>query len=67
MTPIPVVTIAEPIVCNLPELPMPAEPIGMATPQGIVVTKSDLAGVAAEIMGLREWIRSAAICIGGAR
>lgn len=63
MTPPPVTIVAEPIECPLPELPVAAKPIGMATPNGIVVTRSDLEDVAREIQGLRDWIVSAAICI----
>lgn len=67
MTPIPVVTIAEPVECALPELPQPFEIVGMASPDGILVTRSDAANIAAYVLGLRAWIVAAAPCIGGAK
>lgn len=67
MTPIPVVTIAEPIECALPELPQPFEIVGMASPDGILVTRTDAANIASYVLGLRAWIVAAAPCIGGAK
>lgn len=65
MIPAPVVTVAEPIVCALPPLPFPAQLVGMATPDGIVMTKSDMAELARYTAGLQAWIQAASICIGG--
>jgi len=61
--PIPAVTIAEPIECALPELPQPFELVGMATPDGIVMTKTDMANIASYVLGLRAWIVAASSCI----
>lgn len=63
MTPIPVVTIADPIECHLPDLPQPFEIVGMASPDGIVITKSDAANIATYVMAQTAWIRAAAACI----
>lgn len=65
MTPAPVVTVAEPVECRLPELPLPFEIVGMASPDGIVVTKTDAANIAAYVLAQTAWIRAASVCIGG--
>lgn len=67
MTPIPVVTITEPVECALPELPQPFEIVGMASPDGIVITKTDAANIASYVLAQTAWIRAATACIGGAR
>ena len=44
---------------------MPAQLVGMATPDGIVMTKADMSELARYTAGLQAWIRAASICIGG--
>ena len=35
----------------------------MATPDGIVMTKTDMANIASYVLGLRAWIVAASSCI----
>lgn len=53
----------DPVPCRLPVLPEPVQVVGMATPDGIYVTKTDVANLAAYIVGVRGWIRAAALCL----
>jgi hypothetical protein len=63
VAPAPIVTVAPRAVCNLPALPQPFDLVGMATPDGIVITKSDMAPLVGYLVAVRAWINAAQICI----
>jgi hypothetical protein len=54
----------DPVPCDLPALPEPVQVVGMAAADGIYVTKTDVANLAAYLVGIRGWVRAAAICLG---
>lgn len=66
MAPVPVTVVADPVECRLPELPQPFELVGMASPDGIVITKTDAANIASYVMAQTAWIRAATACISAA-
>ena len=57
------VTISKSPDCHLPTLPVPFQIVGMASPDGILVTKSDIADLARYILGLRNWVNAADACL----
>lgn len=63
VTPAPITVVAPRTPCLLPALPAPFELVGMPTPQGIVITKSDMAPLAGYLVAVRGWIAAAQICI----
>lgn len=66
----PVVTVADPIECLTPPLPLPlTAPIGFPAPDGqsIYVSLSDWARLADYLLGMRNWIEAAQPCIGPVR
>jgi len=67
--PLPVTVIAEPLACQLPELPMGLpEAVGFPSPDGqsIFVSVSDWATLSDYALGLNAWIWAAAECMTGA-
>ena len=52
-----------PVPCNLPPLPEPVQIVGMAAPDGIYVTKADVAALVGYLVGVRGWISAAAACM----
>lgn len=60
--------IAEPLACNLPDLPAPlTDAVGYPAHDGsaIYVSKSDWAQVGGYLLGLQQWIIAASGCITG--
>lgn len=50
--------------CNLPSLPgSPTITVGFPTPESVMVSKSDYAGMLLFVEGLRDWIFAASACI----
>lgn len=64
----PVVAVMAPeLPCNLPTLPVPIQVVGMASEQGVLVTKTDLQSLVIYLAGIRAWVDAAQLCIGGQR
>ena len=65
VTPAPVVTVAPPLPCELPELPGPIQMVGFPSPDGqqIYVSTTDFRNFAVYLAGMRAWIVAAAICL----
>jgi len=65
-----VTVIAEPLECNLPDLPGPfANAVGYPSPDGqtIYVSISDFAALGGYLLAMRLWIDSASGCLTGAQ
>lgn len=63
LAPLPVAIAAPKLPCELPELPLPVQLVGMASPDGIVLTKSDAIALLAYLEGERAWIDAARVCL----
>ncbi len=63
VSPTPIVTVAPSLPCSLPPRPQKYEHVGMASPDGIVVTKSDLAGLVVWLEAMNAWAAGAAVCL----
>ncbi len=65
VTSAPIVTVAEPLPCELPPLPQPFEFVGFPSDDGskIYVTISDLKQLAVYLVGMRAWITVASTCL----
>jgi hypothetical protein len=62
--PAPVVEVAKPPECDLPDLPGPIHPaIGYPDPNGIYLTRTDFADLASYVMALRDWVLAAQPCL----
>jgi hypothetical protein len=61
-----VTVVATPLTCDLPTLPLPlTDPVGYPSPDGqsIYLSTTDAARIMDYLIGLQDWIDSAAPCI----
>lgn len=61
--PMPTYVEAPRLPCSLPPRPRAFEVVGMPSTEGILVTKTDLAGLLAWLTSTSKWMDAAAVCL----